>query len=240
MLTASTLFVGAALLWAGVFKAFARSAPVAAVQSGLPVWLYRTVGAVELATAVAVFIVPIVAVPLALGFLVFLGYRKVTRPESSCGCTSAQPSPIGVRHFARAGLLLAAAVHAVIAAPASLQAALVVSALELLVFALVSPDLDRWWLYPLRRLKVKLTHPLADTATGDIPLLATVQQLQRSEAFRRVGGLLRSDVVESWDEGEWRILRYTIGHEGELADAVFAVPRLTDEPDRIKLAIVAR
>jgi hypothetical protein len=231
MLYASALFVSAALVWAGVFKTFTRITP------DLPVWVYRTVGVLELAVAVAVFFVPVTGALLAAGFIGFLAYRRSTKPESSCGCTSAKRTPIGTRHFARAGLLLLASV---VSPPVSVAMAVAVSTLEFAIYCALSPELDRWWLFPLRRLRVQLTHPLAGATTADIPLHATVQQLQRSETFRRVGGLLRSDVVESWDEGDWRILRYTIGYQDGLADAVFAVPRLTDEPERVRVAIVAR
>lgn len=231
MLYASALFVSAALVWAGVFKTFTRTTP------DLPLWVYRTVGVLELAVAVAVFFVPLAGAVLAAGFMGFLAYRRTTKPDSSCGCTSARRTPIGVRHFARAGLLLIASV---ISPAVNWQTAIAASTLEFALYCTLSPELDRWWLLPLRRLKVRLTHPLAAATMDEIPLHATVQQLQRSETFRRVGGLLRSDVVESWDEGDWRILRYTVGYEDGLADAVFAVPRLTDEPERIRVAIVAR
>ena len=85
---------------------------------------------------------------------------------------------------------------------------------------------------------MRLTHPLQEATSEEVPLLATVQQLQRSEAYQRVGALLRSDVVESWDEGEWRLVRYTVTQDGRPANAIFAVPRLEDAPERVRLAIV--
>ncbi|MFF5073456.1 hypothetical protein ACFY2R_20225 [Micromonospora olivasterospora] len=72
--------------------------------------------------------------------------------------------------------------------------------------AALSPELDRRWLLPLRQLRVRLTHPLR--GGSGVPLLASVQQLQLSEAYRRVAPLLRSDVQEHWDDGEWRF----VGH----------------------------
>jgi hypothetical protein len=240
MLAAAALFVCGALVWAGAFKAFARSAPLAAVQSGLPVWAYRTLGYAELAIALALFFVPLTAVALSVGFLGWLTYRRLTKPGSSCGCASAQPSPIGPRHFGRAGLMLLASLTLLPGWTLPLVQAVTVSLGLGLLYTAISPELDRWWLYPLRRAWVKLTHPLAGATSAEVPLLATVQQLQRSETFARVGALLRSDVVDSWDEGEWRILRYTIGLNDRLADAVFAVPRLSDEPERARFAIVER
>jgi hypothetical protein len=50
--------------------------------------------------------------------------------------------------------------------------------------------------------------------------------------------VLRSDVLESWDEGEWRILTYSASGESGPATAVFAVPRLRYEPDVVKVALV--
>jgi hypothetical protein len=239
-----SLVIAAALIWAGSFKLFARTAPLAAMHSGLSrlvgqgraVPAYRTLGALELLVAALLVLAPPIGGPVAVvlftGFLGYLGYTRVATPSASCGCASAQTHPIGWRNFAYAGSLLLLSIIFWVPVP---WPALVAEALAL---ALITPDLDRYWLFPLRRLRARLTHPLRDARSDEVPLLATVQQLQRSEAYRRVGAQLRSDVVDSWDEGEWRLLRYTIHIGQNAANAVFAVPRLTDEPERVRLAIV--
>jgi hypothetical protein len=112
---------------------------------------------------------------------------------------------------------------------------------EAFLFAALSGELDRYWLRPLRRLEVRLTHPLGGTAGAfDAPLASTVQQLLRSRAYRSVGGLLRSDVSEHWDEGKWRFVSYTAMYDGQPATAVFAVPLLRYQPDAVQVAIVTR
>jgi hypothetical protein len=204
---------------------------------------YRAVGVAEIGVAVAALVLPVVpAIALSVGFIGYLAYARVAAPESSCGCSSARPSPIGWRNFANAGFLLAISVSA-LAGSGSWLAALSWVAVPVLVaeaLAVLSLDgqFDRYWLMPLRRLKVRLTHPLATATTDVIPLHATVQTLERSPAFRTVGQALRSDVLESWDEGEWRLVRYTARFQDRPASAVFAVPRGQDAPDRVKVAVV--
>ncbi len=237
-----TIIIGLALVWAGAFKLLSRRAPIAAAQSGLSrlvgtthvVKAFRALGALELAVAAALPVTPLPAIGLFTGFLFYLGYTRLVAPQSSCGCTSARKTPIGWRNFAYAGglLLLSLAALADLAAP---WWAVVAAAATL---ALINPDLDRFWLVPLRQFKVRLTHPLQEATTDEVPLLATVQQLQRSEAYQRIGAHLRSDVVESWDEGEWRLIRYTVSQDGKPANAIFAVPRHDDAPERVRLAIV--
>ena len=60
----------------------------------------------------------------------------------------------------------------------------------------------------------------------------------RSGAYRAVDALLRSDIRDFWDEGDWRFVSYTASYDDRPATAVFAVPRLRYEPDEIKVAIV--
>jgi hypothetical protein len=103
--------------------------------------------------------------------------------------------------------------------------------------AVLSAEFDPAWLVPLRRLRVRLSHPLAGTGF-EVPLQSTVQQLQRSDAYRQVARLLVSDVREHWDEGEWRLLCYTARRDGRAATAVFAVPRLRYEPAAVRVALV--
>lgn len=237
-----TVILAVVLVWTGAFKLFSRKAPLAAAQSGLTrlvgtthvVKAFRALGAIELAVAASLLVTPLPSAALFTGFLGYLAYTRVVAPESSCGCASAAPSPIGWRNFTFTGSLLALSLLALAEVVVPLPVLVVVA----LGLAAVTPDLDRYWLYPLRRLKVRLTHPLKGAFTDEVPLHATVQQLQRSEAYQRVGSLLRSDVVESWDEGEWRLVRYTVQVDEKPANAIFAVPRLVDEPERVRLAIV--
>jgi len=247
------LVIAAWLAWSGGFKILGRTAPLAAASSALrtllgPRWslpAFRAVGFAELAVVTAILVPPswpVPAIGLSISFLVYLGYARVAVPESSCGCTSARPSPIGWRNFANAGLLLAISVFALLGNGFWLEAlsveAIGVLAAEALVVVSLNGQFDRYWLIPLRRLKVKLTNPLASATTDVVPLHATVQTLERSPAFQTIGQALRSDVIESWDEGEWRLVRYTARFKDRPASAVFAVPRGKDEPERVKVAVV--
>ncbi|MQA26931.1 MAG: hypothetical protein GEU94_16045 [Micromonosporaceae bacterium] len=217
----------------------------------------RSVGGLELCVVVALLLPfgrPVTAgasALLAAGFLGYLGYAKVAAPESDCGCTGAAKEPVGWRSFARAGLLgglsvfaLAGALampssswwgEAVIAAP---LAAAGLTLAELALFGALTPEYDRYWLLPMRQLKVRLTHPLGGFDDGAAPLLATVQQLQVSEAYRQVGTMIASDVRDSWDEGEWRILEYAARRDGQRTTAVFAVPLHRYDPDAVRVAFV--
>jgi hypothetical protein len=111
---------------------------------------------------------------------------------------------------------------------------------EVLVVLGLSPELDRRWLLPLRRLYYRLRpNPLAGAA-HDLPLESTVTQLRNSDAYRRVAAALRSDVLDSWDEGDWRLVSYAARTgSGAGGTAVFAVPRLRYAPDAVRVAVVA-
>jgi hypothetical protein len=91
---------------------------------------------------------------------------------------------------------------------------------------------------PLRRLRVRFTHPLAGTATYEVPLAATQQQLLRSTAYQSVNAFLRSDIRDHWDEGDWRFVSYTASYGDRSATAVFAVPKLRYEPDEVQAVVV--
>ncbi|PSK62762.1 hypothetical protein B0E53_05337 [Micromonospora sp. MH33] len=100
----------------------------------------------------------------------------------------------------------------------------------------LSPELDAAWLLPLRRLRARLTNPLR--GGSGLPLLATVQQVQLSDSYRRVAPLLRSDVREHWNDGDWRFVGHAARYQGRPATAVFAVPLVDDEPEAVRVAIV--
>lgn len=251
--------LGVVLLWSSWLKLLARSAPEAAQKSALRrlvgaervVGVYRLVGGVELASALALlvpqtrFAGAVAAVALTVGMLGYLGYARIAAPESSCGCLGKAHGPVRWRSFARAGVLLAAGGLALFAAggwPAAVGelpvAAAGVLAAELAVLVVLSAELDRYWLMPLRRLRLKISHPLAGTDGEGVPLHASVQQLHKSDAYRSVWMTLSSDLLDTWDENEWRILTYAARTESGPATAVFAVPRLRYEPDLVRVAMV--
>lgn len=252
------LLVGAVLVWSGGFKVSGPRARRAAAGSALAKLLgapralpaYRAVGGVELVLGTLMVLPPpwraepIAATALCLGFLGYLVYAAVAAPQSSCGCMSARRTPLTWRGFARAVLLLAASALAIPTTtgwwPAARDrpgTAALVLLVEVAAIAGFSPEFDPRWLLPLRRLRTRLSHPLAgDPATT--PLHATVTQLQRSEAYRRVASMLRSDVREYWDAADFRIMCFSARYGDRPATAVFAVPRLRDDPESVRVAIV--
>ncbi|NUT33362.1 MAG: hypothetical protein HOV79_09825 [Hamadaea sp.] len=253
------LLIAAVLLWSARAKLFSRYAEAHARRSALAPLLgenralpaYRLLGGVEAALAAAL-LVPglllaeaVAAAALSTGFLAYLAYARIKAPDSTCGCMGAQSAPVNGRSFGRAGVLLAAALTA-LAADGSWLAGLAdrpVLGLALLVaegaaVVAFSPELDRHWLLPLRRLHARITHPLASPGSFDVPLDSTVEQLQRSSAYRELAPSLRSDVREHWDEPGWRILVYSARYAGREGSAVFAVPRLTYAPETVRAAIV--
>jgi hypothetical protein len=256
------VFAGAVLLWAARVKVLGRDAPALARRSALARlvgqrWAapaFRSVAAVELVVGVLLLVPPpqwtesAAATAVAAGFLGYLTYARLAAPASSCGCLGARRAPVSWRSFARAGVLAGAGLLSLWAPtgwPAALAerplAAAAVLLGEAAAMVALSPELDPVWLVPLRRLRVWLSHPLADLdgfTNVQVPLQSTVQQLQRSDAYRQVARLLVSDVREHWDEGEWRLLCYTARRDGRTTTAVFAVPRLRYEPAAVRVALV--
>jgi hypothetical protein len=254
------LLVGAVLLWAGSGKAFGRLAEARAKRSALPrlvgdgraLGAYRMTGRLELVVAIAVLLPPwwwidgAAASLLAVGFVGYLTYARLAAPDSSCGCLGSAAVPVSWRSLARAGLLVAASGSILVADGGWLTAvaddpllAGAVLAGELAVFVALSPELDRRWLLPLRRTYVRLTHPLAGTASTAIPLATSEQQLLRSPAYGHVAGLIRSDIRDHWDDDGWRFVCYTAASEGSAsALAVFAIPLGQYDPEAVRVAIV--
>ncbi|MGQ5259812.1 MauE/DoxX family redox-associated membrane protein [Micromonospora sp. ZYX-F-536] len=251
------LVVGVVLIWSARVKLASPHAAAAANRSALVRLLgqhralpaYRLLGGVELTLGALLLLPPVLraealaATGLAVAFLGYLAYARRAAPTSSCGCLSARATPVSGRSLARAGLLAVAGGLALLATggwptavaghPVAGGAVLVV---ELAAVVALSPELDQVWLLPLRRLRARLTHPLR--GGSGVPLLATVQQLQLSDAYRRVAPLLRSDVREHWDEGDWRFVGHAARYQGRLVTAVFAVPLADREPDRVRVAVV--
>jgi hypothetical protein len=252
------LFLGAVLLWAARVKLLGPDAAGNARRSALArlvgerrvVPAFRLVAAAELVVGLALLAPPaqwtesVAAIVLATGFLGYLVYARLAAPDSSCGCLSARRAPVSWRGFARTGVLAGAGALSLWAAPGwpaalaerPLGAAAVLLG-EAAVIVALSAEFDTAWLVPLRRLRIRLSHPLAGSGF-DVPLQSTVQQLQRSAAYRQVARLLVSDVREHWDEGEWRVLCYTARRDGRDTTAVFAVPRLRYEPDAVRVTLV--
>lgn len=249
------LLIGGTLLWSGGLK-FGRSARRTAEKSALPslvgearaLTAYRLTGGVELALAAVLLLPPALlsesagAAVLSLGFLAYLTYAKVAAPDSSCGCLGKRQTPVTWRGFARAGLLLAAALLGTRAtgwwgggighAPAA--GLLIVEAALMIGF---SPEADGVWLMPLRRMRIRMKHPLAERSF-DMPLESSLQQLHASPAYRQVGALIKSGLLETWDEDDVRMLTYTADYEGTTATAVFAVPKRHYRPEDIRVALV--
>jgi len=245
------LFVGAVLLWAGGIKVFGRidahrSALRRLVGERRAAPAFRLIGAVEVVIALLVLTMPVgaaIAIAWCAGLIGYLGYARVAAPNSSCGCLGSRGAPVRFRSFARAGVLLVGAVLAALQ-PHPWRAladhpvgalALVISELALIVS--LSPELDAYWLIPLRRRRITRHHPLAGLAAG-IPVESSVQQLVHSAAYRSIGAFLRSDLLDSWEEQDWRLLTYAAARDGRRATAVFAVPLMRYQPDDVRLALV--
>ncbi|MFF0345530.1 MauE/DoxX family redox-associated membrane protein [Kribbella sp. NPDC004875] len=248
---AQPLLIGLLLLWSSYGK-FAD--PKQAERTALPrlvgearaITAYRTVAGVEALVALALLLPPvwtveaIAAVVLAAGFTGFLIYSKVVVPEASCGCMKASAKPVGGRAVARAVLLLATAVLATTASTGwwSAGAGVLVLVAEAVAFAVLSAELDQYWLLPIRRFRIRLSHPYAGTASSTAPLAATQQRVMLSPAYRAVDGLLRSGIHDYWDDEDWRFVSYSARYDGRQATAVFAVPHHDDSPESIRVAVV--
>jgi methylamine utilization protein MauE len=230
------LVVAALLGWTGSVKLLGRRTARAAAASALARLLpgprvataaMRVLGACELAVAAALVLRPLspvtAAATLALGagFTAYLCYTTLTAPESSCGCASSRPTPVTWRSYARAGLVAAAGACCLVAGRpwwAGIYRRPVLSALTVLAVAAVtagvSSELDRMWLLPLRRARVRVFgHPLARTA-GPVPVAATVELLENSLAWQAMAPVVRSALADHWDSDGWRILRYSGAHDG--------------------------
>lgn len=185
----------------------------------------RAVGVVELVLAAALFAVPDTVAPgvataaLGAGFTGYLAYARATAPESSCGCSARAEGPIGVRAFTRAGLVVAGGAVAATAdapwwsqvsdRPAASAGVLVAAAA---VLAVLVADLDRTLRVPLRRARLRLFgHPLPPAgAAGDrVPVAASVELLENSLAWQAAMPIVRSGLLDHWDDEGWRVLHYT-------------------------------
>jgi len=258
MIDLQPFVLGLVLAWAGGYKLAGRVAANAAAVKllGNPArarWAFRLVGGVELAVAALLLAPPVAAAEgwlatgLAAGFVGYLGISQRVAPGSSCGCMSSHAAPVSWRSYARAGLLVAAGIAATQAGalwtrPLAEQppAFLSLLAVETLLFVAVSPDLDRAWRMRTRQLWARLRpHPLAATATdSDEPLQAVLWRLHHTETYQAAAPLLRSSVLDSWQDGTWWFVTYAAERDGEPVTAVFAIPHL-DAMSEVRLALVA-
>ncbi|MFE1929587.1 MauE/DoxX family redox-associated membrane protein [Streptomyces sp. NPDC059474] len=183
---------------------------------------------------------------LGAGFLGYLGYARAAAPGSSCGCTTRQQdAPLTWRAFVRAAAVLAGGIAAALAQQPwwTVAARRPAAALWLVLAAAaaltaLSADPDRHWRMPLRRLRLRIAgHPLARTshplaATGApmavpaagpmaaptaVPVAATVELLERSRAWQSASRVVRSALLDHWDDGGWRILQFAGVHGGGTA-----------------------
>lgn len=224
------MVVAAVLLWAAAVKFRGtprRSALARLVGKERVTTAFRVIGVVEVLLVASLLVTPWPTAVWFVGLTGYLVWARTAAPEESCGCLSEKHTPVGVRSIARA-VLLAVLVLLSTTDPWLLAA-------ELAAVVVLSAELDAYWLLPLRRLKVRLTHPLA--GGFHVPVASTVQQLHKSQAYQSVYPLLRSDLLDTWDEGEWRILTYSADRDGDRVTAVFAVPRDRYEPAAVKVAL---
>ncbi|MGP3941068.1 MauE/DoxX family redox-associated membrane protein [Streptomyces sp. 6N106] len=215
-------------------------------DGGRAALVLRALGAVELLLAAALLAPPATPLPgaatalLGAGFLGYLGYARAAAPGSSCGCTARQDAPFTWRAFARAAAVLAGGVATALAqqpwwtaAARRPAAALCLVLAAAAVLTVLSADPDRRWRMPLRRLRLRIAgHPLAATgnrlaaaghplaATGTlaaVPVAATVELLERSRAWQSASRVVRSALLDHWDDGGWRILQFAGVHGGGTA-----------------------
>ncbi|MBE1484753.1 MauE/DoxX family redox-associated membrane protein [Plantactinospora soyae] len=259
MAALQSLLIGVVLIWSARIKLFDRRAADLVGTSALGTLLgadravpaYRLLGGVELALGILLVVPPapvaepVAATALAAGFVGYLWYARRTAPGSSCGCLSAKATPVTGRSIVRAGGLALAGLFGAVAAggghwlPALVDqpaASIALLLAEVAVLVALSPEFDAAWLLPLRRLRARLTHPLR--GGSGVPLLASVQQLQLSGAYRQVAALLTSDVREHWLEQSWRMVCYSARYQGRPATAIFAVPAAGAAPERVRVALV--
>ncbi|MEV0492809.1 MauE/DoxX family redox-associated membrane protein [Streptomyces atratus] len=227
------LVLAGLLGWTGAVKVFSRGTAQQAPKTALARMLrsserattvLRATGAGELLIAAGLLVVPANPAPgaaaavLGAGFLAYLGYGRAMAPESSCGCSAREDTPITWRAFARAAVVLIGGATAAVAQdtwwsavserPAGALAFLAVAAAVLVA---LSADLDRWWLLPLRRTRLRVFgHPLLGTASGNrVPVAASVELLENSLAWQAAAPVVRSALLDHWEDNGWRVLQYS-------------------------------
>jgi hypothetical protein len=251
------LVLAGLLGWTGSVKLFSRDTVRQAPRTALAQMLrsseraalvLRVVGAGELLLVVGLLAVPASPVPgvatavLGAGFLGYLGYGRALAPESSCGCSANEDTPITWRAFARAAVVLAGGAAAAVTngvwwstITGRPVGSLLFLAVAVVVLVALSVDLDRWWLLPLRRLRIRVFgHPLFGGEPGDrVPVAASVELLERSLAWQTAFTVVRSGLLDHWEQGGWRILLYSgVYGTGETARPVSVIFALDAEASR--------
>lgn len=227
------LVLAGLLGWTGAVKAFSRGTAQQAPKTVLArilrsseraTLVLRATGAGELLIAAGLLVVPANPVPgaaaavLGAGFVSYLGYGRAAAPESSCGCSAREDTPVTWRTFARAAVVLVGGATVAVAQdtwwptvserPAGALAFLAGAAAVLVA---LSADLDRWWLLPLRRTRLRVFgHPLLGTAAkNQVPVAASVELLENSLAWQAAAPVVRSALLDHWEDDGWRILQYS-------------------------------
>ncbi len=229
------LVLGVLLVATGVSKTFGRQVARQAAGTVLvrilndgrrATLVLRSTGVAELVIAAGLLAAPTTVVPavaataLGVGFVGYLGYARVTAPESSCGCTAKNNGPITWRAFVRAGLVVAGGAAAIASgtawwsqaarSPLSSIAFLVVT---VAVLVAVSSDLDHLWLVPLRKARLSVFgHPLIGFGE-DVPVAASVELLESSLAWLAAAPIVRSSLIDHWEADGWRFLQFAGVHE---------------------------
>ncbi|MFF1914900.1 MauE/DoxX family redox-associated membrane protein [Streptomyces sp. NPDC058239] len=230
------LVLAGLLGWTGAVKVFSRGTAQQAPKTALARMLrsserattvLRATGAGELLIAAGLLVVPANPVPgaaaavLGAGFVGYLGYGRAVAPESSCGCSASEDTRITWRAFARAAVVLIGGTTVAVTQGAWWPAiserpagALVFLAGAAAVLVALSADLDQWWLLPLRRTRLRvLGHPLLGTAAGNqVPVAASVELLENSLAWQAAAPVVRSALLDHWEDNGWRILQYSGVH----------------------------
>lgn len=198
----------------------------------------RLLGALELLLAGALLAPPATVVPgvaaavLGAGFSGYLAYARRAAPGSSCGCTGSGAAPVTWRAFARAAALAAGGGAAAVAAATAAEpwwaavarrpvASLGLAGVGALALAALSSGagVGRRWRPRPRGL------PLVRPADGGaVPVAATVELLERSLAWRTAAPVVRSALLDHWDDGGWRVLQFAgVYGEGAGARPVFVM-----------------
>jgi hypothetical protein len=239
------LLLAGLLGWSGAGKLLSRSLIRQAESSALAQLLrtprraaraLRAVGALEVLLAAALLAAPTAVLSgaatalLGAGFLGYLGYAKAVAPESSCGCSAREDTPVTWRSFARAGAVALGGTVTVLATVPWWQAgperpgtSVLLLAVGAAALAYLSATPDRPWLLRLRRLRLRLLGNPLPVGDAQVPVSASVELLERSLAWETASPIVRSGLLEHWDEAGWRILHYTGTHRERPVSVLFAL-----------------
>ncbi|WP_346179612.1 MauE/DoxX family redox-associated membrane protein, partial [Streptomyces cuspidosporus] len=185
----------------------------------------------------------VAAAVLGVAFTGYLAYARRAAPGSSCGCTGGGAGPVTWRAYARAGAPAVGGAAAALAATAGepwwaavvrrTAAALAVAGAAVAGLVALSADADavRWWLarrgglrrgglrrhgagLPPAGLQDAGLPPAGLRDAAGVPVAATVQLLERSLAWRAAAPVVRSALLDHWDDGGWRVLQFSGVHGG--------------------------